>query len=132
VVQAEITWTSHERRKNLEDIVSQFKMAVELVLQDILKKDVSLGKMIEQGDLKKLLNTSYASKVIDNPIVFLDDLQKLNNYRAQTQHGGSVPEDKVKEIRRTVLGIGCKGILPSLLEIKRNLKGEKRHPEVRR
>jgi hypothetical protein len=129
LIQSEVTWSSRETRRRVESIPNEFRLTFEPVLWEMLgyKDKPRLGQMLwgnrlemafAQLDLGRGDRKFIADKLIP-------ELTTLNHYlRRLAEHPGEKPilHEEVEEMRRKVLGIGCEGLLPRLLEIKRALR----------
>ncbi|MGA8849394.1 MAG: hypothetical protein WB564_06190 [Dehalococcoidia bacterium] len=141
LVDAEIAWI-HGR---LGDMMKEFRPFLEMVLPSIfiflrpttrergdprlpltVMRDGIKGKQIIQASIRGLKIQEHDKQwVIGYLPTFLNEVIGLRNYFEKERLQQKSPEteekmrDKAISVRRTLLGIGCEGVLPQLLEIKK-------------
>ena len=152
LVDAEIAWI-HGR---LSDMMKEFRPFLEMVLPALFvflrptireKGDPRLPLTVMRDDIKgnRMVRASIRGMkiqehdkqwVISYLPTFLSEVIDLRNYFEKERHQQKSPEkerhmrDKAISVRRTLLGIGCAGILPRLMEIKKIFNSsDKRGPK---
>lgn len=140
LVDAEIAWT-HGR---LGDMMKEFRPFLEILLPSVfiflqpttrergdprlpltVMRDDIKGNQIVQASIHGLkIQEDNKQWVITYLPTFLNEVIELRNYFEKERHRQKSPEkekkmrDRAISVRRTLLGIGCEGVLPRLMTIK--------------
>lgn len=152
LVDAEIAWI-HGR---LNDMMKEIRPFLEIVLPfvfvflqpttpergdprlplTIMRNDIRGNRIIQASIRGMKIQEHDKQWVIHYLPTFLSEVIDLRNYFEKERHQQKLPEkerkmrDKAISVRRTLLGIGCEGVLPRLMRIKKiSDSSDKKNPK---